>query len=139
MSYGYMRNASAMYEQNSARGKVEDADRHQLTMLLLDSVIDRINQARGYLARLDLAGKASNVSRALAIVGELRESLDHKAGGELSQRLESLYEFVSRRLLYAQARNDDAALEESARLMTPIRDGWREIRGKYLASQAGPK
>jgi flagellar secretion chaperone FliS len=139
MNYGYMRNASAMYEQNSARGRVEDADRHQLTLLLLDSVIDRINQARGYLGRRDLAGKAGSVSRALAIVSELRESLDHNAGGELSQRLESLYEFVSRRLLYAQARNDDAALEESARLMTPIRDGWREIRTKYLAAQAGPK
>jgi flagellar protein FliS len=134
MSYGYMRSPSAMYQQQSAQGRVEDADPHQLTLLLFDSLVERIVQARGHLARRDLGGKASSVSRALAIVSELRSSLNHDVGGKLSERLESLYEYVSRRLLHAQARNDDAALEEAARLMMPMRDAWRDIRSNYLSS-----
>jgi flagellar protein FliS len=135
MTYGYTRNASAMYQQQSARGRVEDADPHQLTMLLLDGAIERINQARGCLAHRDLAGKATNVSKAMAIVGELRQSLDHQTGGELSQRLASLYDYISRRLLHAQAHNNDAALEESGRLLAPIRDSWRDIRETYLSAR----
>lgn len=134
MSFGYMRNPGAMYQQESARGRVEDADPHQLTMLLLDTLIERINTARKQLQQRDLAGKANNVARAVNIVNELRSSLDHKAGAQLSGRLEALYEYVSRRLLHAQARNDEAALEESVRLMSPIRDAWRAIRPNYLAS-----
>jgi flagellar protein FliS len=138
MSYGYPRSASAMYQQNAVHGRVEDADPHQLTMLLMDTAIERINQARNHLARGDLGGKAISVSKAMAIVVELRASLDHAKDSKLSGRLEALYEYVGRRLLAAQAHNDDAALAESARLLSPIRDSWREIRGQYLASvQAG--
>ena len=51
MSYGYPRSASAMYQQNAVHGRVEDADPHQLTMLLMDTAVERINQARNHLAR----------------------------------------------------------------------------------------
>lgn len=135
MSYGYMRNASAIYQQNSVRGGVEDADAHQLIGMLLDGAIDRINQARGYMAHGDVAGKGGSISRAVAIVGELREGLDHKVDPAFSQRLDSLYEYVTRRLLYAQLNDDLAALDESVRLLSPIRDGWQAIRGEYLSSR----
>lgn len=134
MSYGYMRNASALYQQNSVAGGVEDADAHRLIGMLLDGAIERVVQARGCMVHGDVAAKGSNVTRALAIVGELRNSLDHKADRELSQRLDSLYEYVSRRLLFAQLNNDPAALDEVVRLLTPIRDGWEGIRESYLAS-----
>lgn len=134
MTYGYMRNASAIYQQNSVRGGVEDADPHQLTGMLLDGVIERINQAHGHMSRNDVAAKGSSISKALAIVGELRGSLDHKVDRAFSQRLDSLYEYVSRRLLYAQLNNDLAALSEAARLLIPIRDGWQAIRGTQGAA-----
>jgi flagellar protein FliS len=128
MTNGYMRNASMLYRQNSVAGSVEGADPHQLIGMLLDGAIERIRRAKGELALGDVAAKGASITRAIAIVGELRACLDHKVSPALSQRLDSLYEYVSRRLLQAQLNNDAAALEESVRLLTPIRDGWHAIR-----------
>lgn len=136
MSYGYPRNASAIYQQNSVRGGVEDADPHQLIGMLLDGAIDRINQARGCMIRGDVPAKGGSISRAVAIVGELREGLDHTVDPALSQRLDSLYEYVTRRLLYAQLNDDTAVLDETMRLLTPIRDGWQAIRNDYLSTRS---
>jgi flagellar protein FliS len=130
---GYMSTATAAYQQNSAQGGVEGADPHQLIGMLLDGAIDRIVQARGNMVHGNVTGKGENISRVLGILLELRESLDHKADPTLCQRLDSLYEYVSRRLLFAQLNNDTAAIDEAIRLLSPIRDGWQGIRGNYLA------
>lgn len=135
MSYGHMRNASAIYQQNSVRGGVEDADPHQLIGMLLDGAIDRISQARGHMIHGNVADKGSSIARAVAIVGELREGLDHKVDPAFSQRLDSVYEYVTRRLLYAQLNDDLAALDETVRLLVPIREGWQAIRGDYLSGR----
>ncbi|MGN6740818.1 flagellar export chaperone FliS [Dyella sp.] len=135
MTYGPLRQASALYQQNSVAG-VESADSHQLVSLLLDGAMDRIAQARGHLQHGNVAAKGSCISKAVAIIGELRDSLDHKVDPAFSQRLESLYEYVTRRLLYAQLHDDVAALDESSRLLAPVREGWQGIRTHYLATSA---
>ncbi|RDI97726.1 flagellar export chaperone FliS [Dyella solisilvae] len=138
MTYGYSRNASAMYQDTSARGSVEGADRHQLTGMLYDGVIERINQARGAMRRGDVPAKGTHFSRAIAIIGELRATLDHEAGGPLAGRLDALYDYATRRLLHAQLNNDERALDEVIELITPIRDAWRQIRESFLATQGRP-
>ena len=134
MTYGYMRNASAVYQQNSARGRIENADAHQLVSMLLEGAIDRTVQARGHMVRADVAAKGRAINGAISIVGELRNSLDHKVDPGMSQRLDSLYEYVSRRLLMAQLHDDVGALDEVIKLLTPIRDGWLGIRPHYMAA-----
>jgi flagellar protein FliS len=136
MTNGYMRQASAMYQQTRAQGSVEGADPHQLVSMLLDSAIERIAQARGHIRHGNVPAKGETISKAVAIVAELRGSLNHDAGGELSQRLDSLYDYVTRRLLFAQLRDDDAALDEASRLLVPVREGWQGIRAAYLEQAA---
>lgn len=133
MTYGPLRQASALYQQNSVAG-VESADAHQLVSLLLDGAMDRIAQARGHLQHGNVAAKGSCISKAVAIIGALRDSLDHAVDPAFSQRLESLYEYVTRRLLYAQLHDNVAALDEAARLLAPVREGWQGIRASYLAT-----
>lgn len=132
MTHGYMRNASAIYQQNSVRGLVEGADPHKLVSMLLDGAIDQIVKARGHLIHQDVAAKGRSIANAVAIVGALRNSLDHKVDRTLCQRLDSLYEYVTHRLLFAQLNDDHAALDEVAALLAPIRDGWQAVRGSYM-------
>ena len=139
MTYGPMRHASALYQQNSVAGGVESADPHQLVGMLLDGAMDRIAQARGHVLHGNVAAKGTCISKAVAIVGELRDSLDHKVDPSFSQRLESLYEYVIRRLLYAQLHDDLSALDEASRLLAPVREGWQGIRGAYLAQAEAQK
>jgi flagellar protein FliS len=100
-----------------------------------DGMFDRISQARGSMARGDVPAKGMHFSRALAILGELRASLDPKADATLAGRLDALYDYAGRRLLQAQLNNDERALDEVVSLLTPIRDAWRQIRETFLASQ----
>lgn len=138
MTYGYMRNASAIYQQNSVHGRVEDADAHQLVGMLLEGAIDRIVQARGHMTRGDVAAKGRCVARAVAIVGELSRSLDHQSAPALSARLGSLYDYVTRRLLAGQLHDEPAALDEATKLLVPVRDSWQAIRNEYLAAASRP-
>ncbi|MEO8777561.1 MAG: flagellar export chaperone FliS [Rhodanobacter sp.] len=133
MTYGYMRNASAIYQQNSAHGRVENADAHQLVGMLLDGAVERIIQARGHMTHGDVPAKGSCIARAVAIIGELRASLDPKMAPAFSARLGSLYEYVTRRLLAGQLHDEPAALDEAIKLLVPVRDGWKAIRSEYLA------
>lgn len=137
MTNAYMRQASALYQQTSLAGRVESADPHQLIALLLDGAIERIAQARGHLRRGDVPAKGAAITKAIAIVGELRVSLDHKAGGEVAQRLDSLYDYITRRLLSAQLNNDEGMMAECMDLLEPVRKGWNGIRDAYLASSTG--
>lgn len=49
-------------------------------------------------------------------------------GGELAQNLGALYDYCVRRLILANARNDDAMLQEVMQLIEPIATGWNEIK-----------
>lgn len=135
MSYAMMRSASALYRQTSAQGSVEVADRHKLIGMLFDGLVDRINQADGHIRHGDVAAKGESFSKAIAIVGELRESLDHKVEPVLTGRLDALYDYITRRLLHAQLNDDRRALGECLRLIEPLREAWRDIRPGYLAGQ----
>jgi flagellar protein FliS len=135
MSYAMMRSAGSLYRQTSAQGSVEGADRHQLIGMLLDGLVDRVNQARGHILHQDLPAKGQSFSKAIAILTELRESLDHTVAPKLTQQLDALYDYVIRRLLFAQLNDDLAALDECQRLIAPVREGWQAIRGDFLAQQ----
>jgi len=77
--------------------------------------------------RIFRKGKA--ISHAITIIDEgLNASLDKKVGGELAQNLSSLYEYMGSRLLTANIKNDVAALDEVARLLTDLKSAWDDIR-----------
>jgi flagellar protein FliS len=69
----------------------------------------------------------------------LRASLDQKAGGEIAQNLDALYDYMSRRLLQANIKNDIAIIEEIHGLMSDLREAWVQIGEKNdTAEQAVP-
>jgi flagellar protein FliS len=117
-----------MYRDASARGRVEGADPHQLTGMLFESLVERLNLARGAIDRKDVPAKGTNLSRAQAILAELRDSLNHDVGGSMSKRLDRLYDYMGRRLIDAQLKDDAAAVAEVLRLIQPIHSAWIQIR-----------
>ena len=126
-------NGADAYRSIRTAGSVEDASPHQLIDMLLSGAIERISQARGALQQGDVARKGSAIGQAISIVEELRASLDHERGGELTANLEALYDYLQRRLLEANLRNDDAALAETAGLLGTVLEGWRAIPQQLAA------
>lgn len=135
MSYG-MYAASTLYRETNVGGSVEGADRHQLTSLLFDALIECLSVARGQILHGNVAGKGQSFARAIAMLHELRQSLDHSVAPALSTRLDSLYDYVNRRLLTAQLNNDTAIVDECIALIQPVREAWSGIREAFLHDDA---
>lgn len=75
--------------------------------------------------RLEERGNA--VSRALAIVAELQQSLNMEAGGEISQNLDALYVFISDRLLEGNVQGRVGAFDEVHDVFEELHQAWVEI------------
>ncbi len=102
MSAAYSRASTlAAYTSVAAHGGVAAADPHQLIMMLLDGALARIAQARGCIEHNQIGEKARLLHSAMAIVDELRASLDLKGGGSIAANLEDLYDYSCRQLVKA--------------------------------------
>ncbi len=103
------------------------ASPHRLIQMLFEGALEKIASAKGHMMRSQIAAKGRQISWAISIIGGLRASLDMKAGGEIAQNLESLYEYMTRRLFHANLNNDVAALDEVVVLLREIKSAWDVI------------
>jgi len=69
------------------------------------------------------AERITHLNRALAIIGELRASLD-PAGGAIAGNLDNLYEFMSRQVLLAHVDPRVEILDGVSSLLSEIRSAW---------------
>ena len=137
MFAAYQPRAASAYQRINVETSMHTIDQHQLVSLLYEGVLSSIAAARGALARGDVLTKCNSVSKAVRIIEEgLMTALDREAGGELAQNLEALYDYSLRRLILANAHNDDAMLEEVAHLFEPIAQGWNQIKTPTAAAVA---
>ena len=104
-------------------------DQHQLVSLLFEGLLGAIATARGALARGDVVTKCNSIAKAIRILEEgLSTALDREDGGALAENLGALYDYCLHRLILANARNDDALMQEVMRLIEPVAQGWNEIK-----------
>lgn len=137
------RNALNAYAQISVDGSVATASPHKLITMLFDGALLSIATARGHMQRNEIPAKGAAISKAIAIIDEgLKLSLDKKAGGDLAEKLDALYEYMCLRLLFANLKNDPQPLDEVASLLNELKSAWVEIdpeKAKALQiSQSAP-
>jgi flagellar protein FliS len=122
------RQASAVYHRIDVDTGVNTASPHRLVCMLFEGLCDSLDRARGAMAAGDIEAKGAAISKAVRIVEEgLRSALNQKDGGALAHDLNELYQYINKRLTYANAKNDVAAIEECRRLITPIKEAWEAI------------
>jgi len=121
--------ASAMrqYQNVGVETGFMDASPHRIVELLLQGTIDKLSRAKGYSIRNNRAKVGENVSGALAIIGTLRSSLNHKQGGQISENLLALYDYMETRLLEVNFDADVAIFDEVVSLLSDISEGWKSI------------
>ena len=96
--------------------------------MLFDGAIVTLASARRHMEEKNLPLKGADISKAInIIINGLRASLDLQVGGELSERLYALYDYMAERLLHANLHNDPAAIEEVSHLLGELRSAWEEI------------
>jgi flagellar protein FliS len=105
-------------------------------VMLYDGFLKFTHRAQASIQRGDTLDTTRAVGRALDILNELVDALDHGPAPDISRPLESLYLYIGDRLLHVSARQDSEALEEVIILMGDLRQGWSEALIKVRSQQA---
>lgn len=119
--------AAQHYSSVKTHTNVLDASPHRLIQMLFEGCLERIAQAKGAMLQNQIARKGELISKAINIIGGLQGSLNDKEGGDLAANLESLYDYIERRLLVANLENDPDILDECGRLLSELKSGWDAI------------
>ena len=126
--FGLMNNPSAAYRKAGVETQVDTASPHQIVVMLFDGALSAISTASMHMQAKEISEKGAAISKAIDIIeGGLRACLDYQAGGELAERLGALYEYMCGRLLQANMRNDQKALDEVSGLLGELKGAWQEI------------
>lgn len=115
-----MRNPYKSYEQNS----VNTASPGELTLMLYNGCLKFINFAKRAIQENNIAEKNINLQKAQSIINELMVTLNMDY--EISKNMMGLYDYMNRRLIEANIKNDIEILEEVESLMTEFRDTWKQ-------------
>ncbi len=131
------------YFNQYQNNQVTTASPEQLLIMLYDGAIRFVRQAQEAMAAGERVRKLESISKALAIVAELANTLDHKVGGEIAENLDALYHFMIRELTQANLKNDAEKLKVVDALLADLRETWMQAieinrQEKGMAAEALP-
>ena len=119
--------AAQQYANVNRNTAVEDANPHQLIQMLFQGALDNLQQAIGSIERRDFEQKGLLIGRTISIIGGLQSVLDHEKGGEISENLDRLYDYMAVRLYEATSQNSADIVREVIGLLREIKSGWDGI------------
>ncbi len=115
-----MKNPYQTYQQNA----VTTSSPQELTLMLYNGCIKFIRLAAMAMEKKNMEAKNTNILKAQNILQELRSSLNMEI--ELSQSMDSLYDYMMSQLVSANINNDLATLKEVEELAEDFRNTWKE-------------
>jgi flagellar protein FliS len=118
---------------------VMGASPHRLIVLLYQGARQAISQARMHLQQGNVPDRGMAISKAIRIVESgLQQSLNLEVGGEIAQRLNALYSYMTRRLLEANIQQSEAMLVEVDGLLATLEEAWVGIAPEVARMAAQP-
>lgn len=119
--------ALAQYKKINTESVVEGANPHRLIQMLMSGAIERMSQAKAAYQANDIEQKGVLLGKAISIVAGLQSSLDGGKAQDLTENLDSLYDYMQRRLLEANLKNDMNMIDEVTELMATVKSSWDQI------------
>lgn len=123
MSYAQ---AAATYQRNA----ILTASPEKLVKLLYEGAIRNLESCKTGMADTRTSHSAAvgnSLGKALGIIGELRASLDHGAGGNIAQDLDRLYEYSLEQLSQANVSRKPEGVDNALRVMRTLKEGWDAV------------
>jgi flagellar secretion chaperone FliS len=116
-----MQNPYQSYKQNS----VNTASPGELTLMLYNGCLKFIHQAKKAINEKNIQDKNNSILRAQDIVRELMVTLNPDL--EISKQMMTMYDYMLRRLVEVNIKNDLEILSEVEGLVTEFRDTWKQV------------
>lgn len=123
MQYG---NAADNYRRN----QILSASREKLVVLLYDGAIQHLSRAKVALETDNNKHSAQigiSLGKAMAILGELRSTLDMDRGGEIAVNLDRLYDFCLDQIYTSNVERIPTPVEAPIQVLKTLKEGWDAI------------
>lgn len=136
---GYGAPSASAYASSAARyreAELLSASPGQLVVMLYDKMLLTLRRARAANDARQVAQRVDEICKATDMITELRISLDHEQGGQISAQLDALYAFMLRELLEANRKQDSARIDVVLKIATDLRDGFAQIVAGQAAATA---
>ena len=115
-----VKNPYAKIENNA----IFTASKEELTLMLYEGALKFINQAIDAAEKKDVQKANDMIMRVEDIIREFQITLDFKY--EISNQLNSLYDYMHRRLVEANMQKNIEIMEEVRDMLREFRDMWKE-------------
>lgn len=127
-----MKNATQAYRDVEVNSEVASASNHRLIQLLMEKCLEKMTEAENSITNNDVITRCKAISKVMDILGYLRACLSFKdeATTEMSNLLDSIYDFLERNMLMANMKNDVEYIQQCKRILKNVKSGWDSISTK---------
>lgn len=108
------------------RTDVMTANKETILLMMYAGAIRFVKKAMDAHDRNDIQERLTAVQRAQDIVNELRATLNFEVGGEIATSLNTLYDFISDRLIQANVHKKKEHLQEALSILQTLNLAWEE-------------
>jgi flagellar protein FliS len=110
------------------RSSIDTASKLELIIMCYDKTILCLEQSKDHIRDKDFLKKAEKIKKALAIISELQSSLDLEKGEKIASCLNSLYTYLTSRILLADLQKNFSIFDECINILGELKSGWEGIR-----------
>ncbi len=107
--------------------QVLTADKLRIVIMLYEGVLRFNRGAQQAIKDEQIELRNYNINRSIDIITELRDALNMEEGGEIAQKLLSLYIFSIEHLTSGNLENDIDYIENVNKVFDLLKDGWEHI------------
>ena len=123
------------------RQKIENMSQKDMIVFLYDSALNSIEIARGYISKKDINETHRHLDQARSIFVHLLGTLNMEIGGEVAQKLSSLYAYFVEKITVANVTKEPKELDDIIPLISELRNSWADLSfdESLLPSKTGNK
>ena len=107
--------------------QVKTANNKKLLLMLYQGCIKFLRIAKKSIKEEDMENANEYLKKSQAIIDELRYTLDMEKGGEISNNLYKLYNFMYSELISANINKEIEPIENVENLMMDLLETWKEV------------
>lgn len=127
-----MQSRLANYQKNQVAGMSQK----DLILLLHNGALKFLSQAKEELEKENTEAFAERVERTHRIVQHLYTTLDFEAGGEIAEKLGSLYSFMISQLYILNSTRSVAIIDDLSEVISNLKEGWQSLGSDITAEAA---
>ncbi|MBN2418728.1 MAG: flagellar export chaperone FliS, partial [Deltaproteobacteria bacterium] len=110
------------------RSSIETAGKLDLVIMCYDKAILCLQQSKDHIIDKNFINKGEKIKKTLDIINELQANLDLDKGGTIAKSLDSLYTYLTSRIILADVQKNLSIFDECITILGELKSAWEGIK-----------